>query len=612
MVTRGVRFEDEFKDIVFKQRTSASDSLLLIATLPLTGDRVFLKITAKPSNLSKENSNVVEGAVYLNVVDKLITQHVTPHLLPGVGFLECSGMSSSLYKSNFRTSNGRDEALEAWRALFHESDGEFVQDTACVLVTQYDEAGSAFADFVNPKASSAVSPEVFRTIMCQLLYTLEAFNQSNPPLRHNDLHMGNILVDSIDDGVLTYVLSDTEAYAVPTRGCFIRIFDFDWAFAGKHNTKLDPYEVGQNDWDRGFCKKYGQCSEVNPAFDTYFIISMMDRFGRSTYVRRLFPDQVGNSLVHNDPKPFGKHGWSMCHTPPAKASLKGTTKACDGEIHADELDQLRLPTTRELFATAAAPYRVPIGSVDMRAVTTFFVSVELAWRMQSSIGSSRSLFSKKPIRMARECAPSVDWPIGFLTGSPEINESMFVVLVGWLCEIAIDCGVEKRALAQFVYGLEHLAFYLAKNTMTVKRSRLQLIGSVFCAYTWPGEVVAQDWVYSADGAYTEQEFQSEYEMVSQWMTPPRFSTMYEHLYACGEPAPLGSAHKMLVMAVSPSMYSIPPEERALFIRGRDMPRVAEMYARAEAELEAANDERATFVKLNVDVVDPDLSTVFEP
>jgi hypothetical protein len=607
MVTRGIRFEDEFKDIFYKERTSASDSLLLIATLPLTGDRVFLKITAKPSDFSKENSSAVEGAVYLNVVDKLIAQHVTPHVLPGVGFFECTGMSSSLYNSDFRTSSDRDEAFDAWRALIHQYDDETVQDTACVLVTQYDDNARSLGDFVS-RVASTTSHEAFRTVMCQLLFTLEAFNQSDPPLRHNDLHTGNIMVDTIADGVMTYILSDTEAYAVPTRGCFVRVFDFDWAFAGKHNTKHDPFAG-----ERGFCKEEGKCSEVNPAFDTYYIISLMDRFGRSSYVRTLFPDQVGNSAVYNDPKPFGKSGWSMCHTPPDRMSKKGTTKACDGEIHADELSQLRLPTTRELLATAAEPYRVDIGSVDLLADTTFFVSVDIAQRLRSARGLRNfSFVSKRPIRMPRTCTPADDWPTDFLDGASEIAERMFAILIGWLIEVAQEFKIEKRELAQIVYGFEHIAYYLAQNKMTVARSRVQLIGMVFCAYAWGGEVRTDRWVWLAAGTYTNDEFKTEYEVVSNWMTPPPFCTMYEHLYACGEPAPPGAAHKMLVMAVSPAMYRIPPEDRALFIRGRDMPHVAEMYSRAEAALETANDERTKFVKLNLDVVNPDLSTVFEP
>jgi hypothetical protein len=601
-----VLFEDAFKDIEYKKRTSASDSLLLIATLPLTGDRVFLKITAKPAHLALENSNLVEGAVYINLVDRLITQRITPHLLPAVGFLECAGMSSSLYSASFKTWSDRDKAFSAWRALLHQDGeaGEVIHDTACVLITQYDDSARPLGDVV--PAHSIRNSEQFRSIMCQLLYTLEAFNQSDPPLRHNDLHMGNVFVDRVNGGSLTYVLSETEAYVVPSHDSFVRIFDFDYAFNGKHNTKHDS-----SPWDKGFCKTYGLCNEVNPSFDTYFIVSMLYRHGRRPYVRQLFPEQVGKSVVYNDPKPFGRKGWSLCHVPTEKDADRGKKKACDGEIHADELSQLQLPTTRELFATAAAPYRVPFHTVDLDAQDTFFITSELAQTIRASrsdrnarSAGSVTFIPKKPVHMQHMCAPDVAWPTDFLSGATEIKETVFRILIDWLCQVFAEEATEKghgKQLSQVVSSFEHLAYYLAKNKATVTRAKLQLIGCVFCAYVWGGEVELDNWRDLSADTYSSDEFKTAYKDASVWMKPPPFCTVFDHLYVCGTPPPPGAAHKMTVMAVSPSMYSISPEERALFIRGQDSPIVARLYAEAEAELLAAQDFRTKFVNLNLEV-----------
>lgn len=600
-----VRFEDLVKNISYKKRTSASDSLLLIADLTLTGERVFMKITVKPAILKNKNSNVVEGAVYLNVVDKLISQHTTPHLLSGVGFYECTGMSSSLYRAAFRNAEDRERACKAWRRLFRDEYAESVHDTACVLVTQYDGNGQSLGDVVpNSRTGQTIPVEQFRSIICQILYTLEAFNQSDPPLRHNDLHLGNILIDSVADGIMTYVLSDTEAYAVPTHGCFARIFDFDWAFAGKINMKLEPYDV----YD-GVCNDEGQCNAVNKVFDTYFLVSLLNQYGRETYLQTVFPEEVGNTQVYNDPNPFGKYRNHMCHVPQNK--VRGKSGACYGEITEQELEDLEIPTTRQMFVTAAAPYRVDIGTVDLHANTTFFVSRDLAQRLR---GADQSFIPKVPIRMVRECAPPSNWPTDFMDGAPYINETMFEDLIAWLCSMAIEINIIN--LAEIVYAFEHLAYFIVSlKTFNVGEVRLRTIGAAFCAYVWDGPVDVVAWakaIFGVDKAtpYHITSFETEYSYVKDYMMRPEFCTMYEHLYACGTPPPPGAARMMCVMALSAPLYKIPPEERALFIQGHDMPRVTALYTQAEAALEAAHDERTDLLEMDLEVFDPDLSAEF--
>jgi hypothetical protein len=73
------------------------------------------------------------------------------------------------------------------------------------------------------------SIDEWKSVLFQVLYTLECFNRIN--FRHNDLHLGNIFVEATPLKYILYIIdtdSATMSYVkVPTNGWTARIYDFD-------------------------------------------------------------------------------------------------------------------------------------------------------------------------------------------------------------------------------------------------------------------------------------------------------------------------------------------------------------------------------------------------
>lgn len=68
----------------------------------------------------------------------------------------------------------------------------------------------------------------WKIVLFQIIYTLLCFQQMG--LRHNDLHLSNIYIDSGIRGEINYKISDDTNYTVPIDGIgLVKIFDMDYA-----------------------------------------------------------------------------------------------------------------------------------------------------------------------------------------------------------------------------------------------------------------------------------------------------------------------------------------------------------------------------------------------
>jgi hypothetical protein len=73
---------------------------------------------------------------------------------------------------------------------------------------------------------------VIDTFLMQLLYTLDIMQQVVPNFRHNDLHVGNILVRAYDFEGQSRYITERGVFFLPNIGAQCVIADFDWASAG--------------------------------------------------------------------------------------------------------------------------------------------------------------------------------------------------------------------------------------------------------------------------------------------------------------------------------------------------------------------------------------------
>ena len=110
------------------------------------------------------------------------------------------------------------------------------------------------------------SGDIF-SIIFQVLFTLQIFNIFG--LRHNDLHLENILVQkNTTPTFYIYFITDTIYFAIPVNYC-VKIFDFDFSATKEiKNYKLD-YE--------GYCLSMGICNQKNIKYDLFvFLDSIRD------------------------------------------------------------------------------------------------------------------------------------------------------------------------------------------------------------------------------------------------------------------------------------------------------------------------------------------------
>jgi hypothetical protein len=122
------------------------------------------------------------------------------------------------------------------------------------------------------KHATIVTDETLSSILGQVLFTLECFNQMGA--RHNDLHAGNIRIElNVEKRNIAYFLTEDIYLVIPTNGVFAKIFDFDNATTtlGTGMGNVGNYSMRNND---DLCNEYGICNwEANPKYDTFYLLT---------------------------------------------------------------------------------------------------------------------------------------------------------------------------------------------------------------------------------------------------------------------------------------------------------------------------------------------------
>ena len=131
---------------------------------------------------------------------------------------------------------------------------DFDLDVAIYLILQKIE-GNTLRALVNTK----VPRDEFIGILFQIVYTCELMARSG--IVHNDLHAGNILVETIPKTTLIYFI-DESTYVKFTTRYLVRFFDFDLSTS---RSVTNPFIDGY------MCDSYGVCNIPNDKFDLFTI-----------------------------------------------------------------------------------------------------------------------------------------------------------------------------------------------------------------------------------------------------------------------------------------------------------------------------------------------------
>jgi serine/threonine protein kinase len=155
-----------------------------------------------------------------------------------------------------------------------------------------------------------------KSVLFQIIYTAESLYRAG--IRHNDLHVGNVLIDvNATSDKLYYQLSANRKFAAPARRSLVKICDFDSAcgirsqrsrshlsgpMPSYYNYRLKYYK---------YWHQYGMTDVDNPRYDTFTILSSMAGALRKYHGSSEFTDLITERFIIS--RPLLQCPWKFAH-----------------------------------------------------------------------------------------------------------------------------------------------------------------------------------------------------------------------------------------------------------------------------------------------------------
>lgn len=260
--------------------------------------RVALKVffNNTKAGRSYDNSLPLEKNIYKYLLAPLIAQQHTPNIL------KCFGSFSEPFV-NFRgalteCATELDELLQRAKGK-EERDRKhhdiLIRDTnnLTVLGLEYSAAPT-----LRQWLQTERSDNELKSVLFQIIYTAECLYRIG--IRHNDLHVGNILISSSKQKEINYRINVSQIITVPTTNTLVKIYDFDNACGIRskneylsnkivksvyYNYKLKYYKY----WDQ-----YGMSDSDNSKYDTFTILSsiteILNKYGTNRSLLNLIEE----------------------------------------------------------------------------------------------------------------------------------------------------------------------------------------------------------------------------------------------------------------------------------------------------------------------------------
>ena len=266
---------DNFKFI--QDKGSQSNSILFEGNLkndpsPELNNTIITKAYFPNSNILKNNLTV-EKQVYENVLSCLFKNNITPCIMDYLGYYVCD----TELLENALPSNELKTFLELKRELYNTNQLElnllFLNKSKGLKLNKWIDKDKNLDDILS--------------VIFQIFYTLKCFN--NLTLRHNDLHFGNIFIETLDNPIVMYFKIGINYVKLRTK-YLVKIYDFDRAGIYHPAVERNLYV------DTEFCKKYGQCHFPDSKNDLFAVISNL----HYTYGNKLqdsIKKEIKNKLV---------------------------------------------------------------------------------------------------------------------------------------------------------------------------------------------------------------------------------------------------------------------------------------------------------------------------
>lgn len=251
----------------FQEKNSASDSVIVSGELFNKPElSAFVKIFYK-ENTKYTQMGMCEVEIYRNVINPLLINHNTPHVMPFLGITECKNFS-------LETMEPKDELYERLSYLkkqvkeLYTTGDTTGTNTLYMLFTEKSE-GKSLRDLL---MNTPIDIPLLKTILYALIWSIMCFEDVK--LLHDDLHLGNIFIEKLKSPKkFTYelmvngkkVLYEYISDANP------KIYDFD--YATKESSPYNECEIINRDIDRWHCRRIGVCKEFRKYIDLFKILN---------------------------------------------------------------------------------------------------------------------------------------------------------------------------------------------------------------------------------------------------------------------------------------------------------------------------------------------------
>jgi hypothetical protein len=239
--------------------------------------RIALKVffNNTKAGRSYDNSLPLEKNIYKYLLSPLIAQQHTPNILkyfgsfsePFVHFRGTLTQCATELDELLQRAKGKEERDRKHHDIL-------IRDTnnLTVLGLEYSAAPT-----LRQWLQTERSDNELKSVLFQIIYTAECLYRIG--IRHNDLHVGNILISSSKQKEINYRINISQIITVPTTNTLVKIYDFDNACGIRskneylsnkivksvyYNYKLKYYKY----WDQ-----YGMSDSDNSKYDTFTILS---------------------------------------------------------------------------------------------------------------------------------------------------------------------------------------------------------------------------------------------------------------------------------------------------------------------------------------------------
>jgi len=257
--------------------------------------RIALKVffNNTKAGRSYDNSLPLEKNIYKHLLAPLSTQQHTPNILKYFGsfsepFIEFRG---TLTKCRSEL-----DELQQQVAKKEERDRKHhdvqIRDISKLTILGLEYCA---APTLRQWLQTEHSEQELNSALFQIIYTAECLYRIG--IRHNDLHVGNILISPSKQQETYFRINTSQIIAVPTKTSLVKIYDFDNACGIRskrtslhnkfirskyYNYKLKYYKY----WDQ-----YGMSDSDNSKYDTFTILSsiieILTKYNTNSYLLNL-------------------------------------------------------------------------------------------------------------------------------------------------------------------------------------------------------------------------------------------------------------------------------------------------------------------------------------